>query len=76
LTLGYDLKDVLNETFFSKFRIYGQVQNLVTFTKYDGMDPEVGFGDTTSDGYSFGSGIDLGYYPRARSIILGLNMKF
>ncbi|MDE6794137.1 MAG: TonB-dependent receptor, partial [Muribaculaceae bacterium] len=47
LTLGYDFAPLINQNWLSQCRIYAQVQNLLTFTKYDGMDPEIGYG--TSD---------------------------
>ena len=55
----------------TKYNVYFQVQNAFTFTKYDGMDPEIGYG--TSD---WVSGIDLGYYPRPRTYLIGVNLKF
>lgn len=71
ITLGYDFADLINKSFISQLRLYGSVQNAFTFTKYNGMDPEVGYG--VEDG---SSGIDLGYYPRPRTFLLGLNVKF
>lgn len=72
LTLGYDFcKKLLHKDWISQCRLYFQVQNLATFTKYDGMDPEVGYG---IDGWV--SGVDLGYYPHPRTILIGLNLKF
>lgn len=71
ITLGYDFSNLVNWKFVSKMRIYASVQNAFTFTKYDGMDPEIGYG--TSD---WVSGIDLGYYPRPRTYLFGVNLKF
>jgi len=71
VTLGYDFAKLLNWKVISQARLYFQVQNLYTFTKYDGMDPEVGYG---SD--SWVSGIDVGYYPRPRTFLVGVNVKF
>jgi len=53
-------------------------QNLYTFTKYPGLDPEVGFGGNNlyGGGNSWVSGIDLGSYPLARTYLVGLNFKF
>ena len=40
------------------------VQNLITFTKYSGMDPEVGASSSDASGtYYFGQGVDNGFYP-------------
>jgi len=72
LTIGYDFcKQLLHQSWISQCRLYFQVQNLATFTKYDGMDPEIGYG---VDGWV--SGVDLGYYPRPRTILFGVNLKF
>ena len=76
VTLGFDLAKMnKSKTFFaSQFRIYFSVLNLYTFTKYDGMDPEIGFGSSNDD-QKFSSGVDVGYYPRPRTYMLGLNVK-
>ena len=42
--LGYDFATIIKAKFISQLRLYFQVQNLYTFTKYNGMDPEVGYG--------------------------------
>jgi TonB-linked SusC/RagA family outer membrane protein len=72
VTLGYDLKKAFNKLPVQQLKIYATAQNLFTFTGYSGMDPEVGYGS----GYSWGSGIDLGYYPSARTFMFGTNIKF
>ena len=71
ITLGYDFAKLMKLSFVSQLRIYGQVQNALTFTKYDGMDPEIGYGTS-----GWVSGIDLGYYPRPRTFLVGVNLKF
>ncbi len=72
VTLGYDFcKKLVKYDWISQCRLYFQVQNLVTFTKYDGMDPEVGYGID-----SWAPGVDLCYYPRPRVILFGVNLKF
>ncbi|WP_241910470.1 TonB-dependent receptor [Pseudotamlana carrageenivorans] len=72
LTVGLDLAKLRSSKplFAKELRVYFSVLNLYTFTKYEGMDPEVGFG---TDGSS--SGVDIGYYPRPRTIMMGLNVK-
>ncbi|WP_335964319.1 TonB-dependent receptor [Galbibacter sp. PAP.153] len=77
VTLGYDIaKGVNKENFFaSQLRVYFSVLNLYTFSNYNGMDPEVGFG-VSSDEYNFSSGVDVGYYPRPTTYMMGLNIKF
>ena len=61
ITLGYNLKNALKGM---DIRMYGAVQNLAVITDYDGLDPEV-----------FG-GIDNNVYPRPRTFVFGLNVKF
>ncbi|MEO8238039.1 MAG: TonB-dependent receptor [Flavobacterium sp.] len=76
VTLGFDLaKMKQSKSFFaSQFRLYFSVLNLYTFTKYNGMDPEIGFGSSNDD-QKFSSGVDVGYYPRPRTFMMGLNVK-
>lgn len=71
VTLGYDFSKLLRQGWLSQARVYLQVQNLYTFTKYNGMDPEVGFGQD-----SWMSGLDTGSYPHARTFLIGVNLKF
>ena len=77
VTLGYDLSRVIKKSYLSKVRLYASALNLYTFTKYNGMDPELGYGDSNNDlGQQFSSGVDFGYYPRPRTFLLGANVKF
>lgn len=75
VTLGYDFAKLNKNIFASQVRLYVSALNLYTFTKYNGMDPEVGYGISTDD-YNFSSGVDVGYYPRPRTLLVGLNVKF
>jgi TonB-linked SusC/RagA family outer membrane protein len=65
LTVGYTLPAAWSRRVRNgaSLRLYGTVENLVTFTKYSGMDPEIG-----------GVGLDLGTYPVARTFTVGLNL--
>ncbi|MBR5076548.1 MAG: SusC/RagA family TonB-linked outer membrane protein [Bacteroidales bacterium] len=73
VTLGYDLKRLWKNAPFGQARFYVQAQNPWVFTKYKGLDPEVG----SSSGFSsWAKGIDLGYYPQARTYLVGLNLSF
>lgn len=72
VTIGIDFKKIFKKMPLQQLRLYATVQNLYTFTGYSGMDPEVGYG---SD-YGWVQGIDLGYYPQARTCMIGLNVKF
>jgi hypothetical protein len=71
VTLGYDLSRIWKSKYCKQLRLYVQAQNLLTFTKYKGMDPEIGYG---TDGWV--SGVDVGYYPRPRTFLIGANVKF
>ncbi len=71
ISLGYDFSKLIKLKAISQCRIYGSVQNAFTFTTYDGMDPEIGYGTD-----KWVSGVDLGYYPRPRTILVGVNLKF
>lgn len=73
MTLGYDFSKLFRFKAFKQARLYFQVQNLLTITKYNGMDPEVGYG---ADSNAWVSGVDLGYYPRPRTVLVGVNLKF
>jgi len=74
-TLGYTLP--VNDTWFSKVRVYATAENLFTITGYKGLDPEVNIGGLASPGIdkSIGGG-DNYYYPRARIFSFGVNLSF
>ncbi len=68
---GYTLpKKVTRFIFMEELRIYVSAQNLMTFTKYTGYDPEIGARETLD------VGIDRGVYPQARTFMVGANIKF
>ena len=71
ITLGYEFSSLWKKCPFKQLRAYATVQNLCTFTKYSGTDPEVGFG-----GDSWATGIDTGRYPVSRTFLLGANITF
>lgn len=72
VTVGYDFKNLMPRLPFGEARLYLTGRNLLTFTDYSGMDPEVGYGDEQP----FVSGIDLGFYPSPRTYLIGVNLKF
>lgn len=76
VTIGYDIKQVWKTCPLSQLRLYFTAQNLYTFTKYIGMDPEVGFGVKDASDHDYATGIDVGYYPHPRNYLVGLNVKF
>jgi TonB-linked SusC/RagA family outer membrane protein len=70
LQLGYTFNSAkLKQKNISGIRLYAQVKNAFTFTKYAGFDPEI-------SGGIFDTGIDRGAYPQARSVAVGLDLKF
>jgi TonB-linked SusC/RagA family outer membrane protein len=73
ITLGYSLPQSVMKTLnISRLRVYAQVQNAFTFTKYKGLDPEINAnGDTNSQ-----FGIDYNTNPLARIFTFGLNVGF
>jgi len=62
----------------NKIRIYVQAQNIKTFTKYKGYDPEVGQLTGTNSGQKSNTmlGVDLGTYPHAKTLLCGVNFTF
>ncbi|WP_223860908.1 SusC/RagA family TonB-linked outer membrane protein [Spirosoma validum] len=76
LALGYNLSPKLigMNRWINAIRISVTGQNLFVITKYDGYDPEVN-NDRTVNGIS-SYGIDYLSYPKARSVIFGLNLTF
>ena len=73
VTLGYDFKHIWKGCPFQQLRFYIQAQNLMTFTGYTGLDPEVG---NSAGGNGWASGIDLGLYPPSRTYLVGASIKF
>lgn len=80
LTVGYTLPEIPGT---STIRIYGQAQNLLTFTKYTGYDPEVqgkpsynSNAGENGDNPIFYNGVDDGMVPNPRTFILGLEVTF
>ncbi len=77
INIGYDLAKTILKNRVEQCRIYVAANNILTFTKYPGLDPEVGYGDYDEDRYeNFSTGIDIGYYPVPRTYLLGVNVKF
>lgn len=73
ISLGYTLpKKWLQKTPLQNVKIYANLQNVFTWSKYDGYDPEVGclYGNTLYNG------IDYGRYPSPRIYTFGLNVSF
>lgn len=70
ITLGYNLpQNLLAKAHIYSLRLYANVSNAFTITKYTGMDPEVGSWNPLQAGY------DGGYYPQSRVYTIGVNVK-
>jgi len=76
ITLGYDFKHLYPQMPLTQCRVYFTMQNLFTITGYSGMDPEVGSTGGNDNDYSWGAGIDNGFYPNPRTFMIGVNLKF
>ena len=73
VTLGYNLPtELIARAHLRTIRVYVQAQNLVTFTKYSGLDPEL----STFAGSNTSLGTDFFTYPQPRTITGGVNLGF
>ncbi len=73
IQLGYTMPEkLLKKIFIKDLRAYLSMQNFFTITKYTGYDPEVNM----QGGSSSYQNMDLGAYPTAKSITVGLNFGF
>ncbi|MBC7721223.1 MAG: SusC/RagA family TonB-linked outer membrane protein, partial [Pedobacter sp.] len=70
ILLGYTLQTKAIKKAFRSIRLYAQVKNAFTFTKYSGYDPEV------TGGGLLDTGVDRGSYPQSRNYTVGLDIKF
>ncbi|KXX70973.1 hypothetical protein AVL50_10225 [Flammeovirga sp. SJP92] len=72
--LGYTIpQSITNKMGINKFRVYIAGQNLYTFTKYSGFDPEIG---QNLQGQTIDFSIDRGNYPVPRIFTAGVNIGF
>ncbi len=77
LQLGYTFsRQVLERVGFSQLRIYVSGTNLLTFTNFHGMDPEMTTSDNARGEGDRSVGMDWGTYPSAKSYNLGINLTF
>jgi TonB-dependent starch-binding outer membrane protein SusC len=80
LTLAYNLpKSLLERIKINRLQIYATAENLLTFTKYSGFDPEVSAFSASGQGntnQNTAQGVDYGTYPQSRDFIIGLNVTF
>lgn len=80
LAIGYNLpSETLDQIGISNIRLSVSAQNLLTFTGYSGLDPEVSYfgggGETTGESNTT-NGFDFGNYPTLRSFNFGLSVNF
>lgn len=73
ISLGCDFKKFFPRLPLQKLRLYVSGQNLFTFTKYSGMDPEV---SSYTGAQSWARGIDLGNYPGSHTYLIGVNINY
>jgi hypothetical protein len=72
ITVGYSLpKDLIAKVKLTQLRFYVTANNLYTFTKYSGYDPEV----NTRRSSPLTPGVDYGGYPRSRLLLFGVNLS-
>lgn len=80
LTLGYTINpSVLSRLRIERCMIYFTAENLLTFTKYTGFDPEVSaFSANGQDAKNQNTapGVDFGTYPQSRDFVLGVKISF
>ena len=73
ISLGYNFSNgLISKIHVKQLRLYVSAQNLVTWTKYTGVDPEVNFYDSDNTK----QGIDYGVYPSYRTFLAGINLTF
>jgi TonB-linked SusC/RagA family outer membrane protein len=73
VALGYNLpKSIMSRLKIASVRFYASVQNLYTFTKYSGYDPELGAINSTVGFMN----VDNGHYPIPRTFTFGTNIQF
>ena len=67
--MGYSFSEELTTKFgLSRLRVYASAENLITLTKYDGFDPEIG-------GENLVRGVNEFTPPAARTVVLGIQIS-
>jgi len=73
ITLGYTLpKGIASKIGTKSIKVYVSAENLFTWTKYTGFDPEV----STFEQNNLYPGIDIGSYPNSKTFLTGINVTF
>lgn len=77
LQIGYTIpKGMVQRYGLASVRIYFSGTNLITWSKYSGMDPEMSVSNNSTGDGDKANGIDWGTYPAAKSYNIGLNISF
>ena len=82
LSVGYNMPSkTVKKIGLDKLRLYAQAQNILTITKYTGLDPEIGNfntgrGDYRNQAVDYNMGVDSGNFPVPRMITFGINASF
>lgn len=70
IQLGYTIpQKICKKILMNNLRVYLSAENLLTFTEYDGFDPEIASGGTSL-------GVDRGTYPQSKTYMIGGNITF
>lgn len=74
LQIGYSLPQAITrKIFMTGMRLYVSSDNLLTFTRYSGADPEIGQLTTNN---TLSRGVDMGTYPQAKTVVAGISITF
>ncbi|WP_235295835.1 SusC/RagA family TonB-linked outer membrane protein [Portibacter marinus] len=77
LQLGYTIDDsLIGSLDDGSIRVFVQGTNLLTFTEYTGLDPEVGIANFYNGGGDLSIGLDSGFYPVNRTFTVGFSATF
>ena len=72
-SIGYTFSDSLaDKLYMSKLRVYVSATNILTFTNYKGIDPDVShFGQNAVE-----AGVDFDNYPNSKQFLAGIQISF
>lgn len=72
LQIGYSLPEAITKkVYMTGLRFFVSSDNLLTFTGYSGLDPEIGQITSTN---TLSRGVDIGTYPQAKTVVAGINI--
>jgi hypothetical protein len=74
IQLGYTFP--IKSKYISSLRAFGSATNLLTFTGYKGLDPEMTVSSNSAGEGDMANGIDWGTYPVSKSFTFGVNITF